>query len=212
VAFLDDEELLGLIGIMAAPGHAERLLPTIDILLTELELSLEAIEAFAVTAGPGSFTGLRIGISTVEGLAFSTGRPVVGVSALEAIAHHFRYRSGLVASFMDARRGEIFGALYRADGRGIEPVTEPVCEKPDAFMKRLPSEPVLVAGSGTRSYRRLLESHPEVQPAEPSFFIAEDVGRIGRRLVLEGKSTPLGKLEAIYLRPSDAEKTTRVKA
>jgi tRNA threonylcarbamoyladenosine biosynthesis protein TsaB len=210
VAILDGDELQGLIGILATPRHAERLLPTIDILLKELELSLDAIDAFAVAAGPGSFTGLRIGISTVEGLAYSTGRPVVGVSALEAIAHHFRYRSGLVASFMDARRGEIFGALHRVDEDIIEAVIESVCEKPETFLKRLPSEPVLVAGSGARSYRQLLETFPGVQPADPGFFIAEDVGRIGLRLIREGKTSPLGKLEAIYLRPSDAEKANQV--
>jgi tRNA threonylcarbamoyladenosine biosynthesis protein TsaB len=206
VAILDGDELRGLIGIHAAPGHAERLLPTIDILLRELALSVQDIEAFAVAAGPGSFTGLRIGISTVEGLSYSTGRPVVGVSSLEATAYHFRYRAGLVASFLDARRGEIFGALYRGDGKRLEPAVEPVCEKPDLFLSRLPAEPVLIAGSGTLTYKELLESHPHVQPADPAFFLAENVGRIGRNHIREGRVTRLGGLDAIYLRPSDAEK------
>jgi tRNA threonylcarbamoyl adenosine modification protein YeaZ len=206
VAMLDGDELRGLIGIHAAPGHAERLLPTIDMLLRELELSLEEVEAFAVSAGPGSFTGLRIGISTVEGLSYSRGRPVMGVSSLEATAYHFRYRTGLVASFLDARRGEIFGALYRADGKRLETVVEPVCEKPDVFLNRLPAEPVLIAGSGTLTYKELLEDQPYVRPADPAFFLAEEVGRIGQRHIAEGSATPLGGLEAIYLRPSDAEK------
>jgi tRNA threonylcarbamoyl adenosine modification protein YeaZ len=211
VAMLDGDEIRGLIGIHAVPGHAERLLPTIDMLLKELELSLEDIEAFAVAAGPGSFTGLRIGISTVEGLSYSTERPVVGVSSLEATAYHFRYRAGLVASFLDARRGEIFGALYRGDGKSLDTVGEAVCEKPDVFLNRLPAEPVLIAGSGTLTYRELLENHPKVQPADPAFFLAEEVGRIGRRRIREGRATPLGGLEAIYLRPSDAEKARKVK-
>jgi tRNA A37 threonylcarbamoyladenosine modification protein TsaB len=111
-----------------------------------------------------------------------------------------------VASFLDARRGEIFGALYRADGKRLETVVEPVCEKPDSFLDRLPAEPVLIAGSGTLTYKEQLENHPRVLRADPTFFLAEDIGRIGRRLILEGRTTPLGGLEAIYLRPSDAEK------
>jgi tRNA threonylcarbamoyladenosine biosynthesis protein TsaB len=208
VALLDGNKLRGLIGITAAPGHAERLLPTIDMLLRELAISLEEIEAFAVAVGPGSFTGLRIGISTVEGLSYSTGRPIVGVSALEATAYSFRYRSGLVAPFVDARRGEVYGALYRADGCHVEPVIDPVCEKPDRFLSRLPSEPILVAGSGTLAYRELLTEHAagQLQLADPAFFLAEEIGRIGLRHIREGRRAPLGGLEAIYLRPSDAEK------
>ena len=69
---------------------------------------LDAIDTFAVAVGPGSFTGLRIGIASVEGLAFAAGRPVVGVSTLEAIAYRYRFHNGLIASVLDARRGEIF--------------------------------------------------------------------------------------------------------
>jgi tRNA threonylcarbamoyladenosine biosynthesis protein TsaB len=206
VAILDGDELRGLIGIHAVPGHAERLLPTIDSLLRELALSLREIEAFAVAAGPGSFTGLRIGISTVEGLAYSLGRRVVGVPSLEATAYRFRYRSGLVASFLDARRGEVFAALYRADGHRLDTVFDPVCEKPERFLSRLPPGPVLIAGSGTLTYKELLENYTCVQAADPAFFLAEDVGRIGRDIIRAGRAARLGGLEAIYLRPSDAEK------
>jgi tRNA threonylcarbamoyladenosine biosynthesis protein TsaB len=211
VALLKGNELRGLVGFSAAPGHAERLLPTIDSLLEEMSVPLTEIEAFAVAAGPGSFTGLRIGISTVEGLAYTTGRPVVGVSALEATAHRFRYRPGLVASFMDARRGEVFGALYRSDGTGarLESVLEPVCEEPEEFLLRFPSEPVLIAGTGTLEYNQLLSKRQLLQVADPSFLIAEEVARIGSSLIGEGRNVPLGKLAAIYLRPSDAEKSKR---
>jgi tRNA threonylcarbamoyladenosine biosynthesis protein TsaB len=210
VALLEGDELRGLVGFSAAPGHAERLLPTIDSLLEETSIPLAEVEAFAVAAGPGSFTGLRIGISTVEGLAYTTRRPLVGVNALDATAHRFRYRVGLVAAFVDARRGEVFGALYRSDGDRLESVIEPVCEAPERLLKRFPAEPILVAGNGTIVYKDLLSTHTEVgqrlQLADPSFFLAEEVARIGSRLIDEGKNVPLGGLEAIYLRPSDAEK------
>ena len=96
VALLEDDVLRGLVGFSTVPGHAERLLPTVDSMLAGLSLSLSDLDGFAVAVGPGSFTGLRIGISTVEGLSYSTGRPVVGISSLEATAHRYRYRPGWI--------------------------------------------------------------------------------------------------------------------
>jgi tRNA threonylcarbamoyladenosine biosynthesis protein TsaB len=209
VALLDGSELRGLVGFAKAPGHAETLLPTIDTLLQGCEVELSEVEAFAVVTGPGSFTGLRIGISTVEGLAYSTRRPVVGVSSLEANAHRYRFRSGWVAPFLDARRGEVFGALYRSDGKGLETVVDPVCEAPERFLARLPSEPpILFAGSGLHAFGELLSSTmgERLLLGEPNAFLAEDVARIGLARHQEGKQAPLGGLRAIYLRPSDAEK------
>ena len=208
IALLEAEELRGMVGFSTSAGHGGSLLPTLDRFLRELSVTLQKIDAFAVAAGPGSFTGMRIGIATVEGLAFATGRPVVAVSALEATAHRYRFRPGLLASFLDARRGEVFAALYRSDGSRLEPVGEPSCSNPERFLDRLPPEPVLVAGSGVVTYKDLLSRRRgnDVQSADPSFFLAEDVARIGRRLHQEGKDLPLGGIEAVYMRPSDAEK------
>jgi tRNA threonylcarbamoyladenosine biosynthesis protein TsaB len=211
VALLEDDALRGLVGFSTVPGHAERLLPTVDSMLAGLSLSLSDLDAFAVAVGPGSFTGLRIGISTVEGLSYSTGRPVVGVSSLEATAHRYRYRPGWIAAFLDARRSEVFGALFRSDGKHIEAAMDPVCEAPERFLTRLPEEPVLIAGSGLPIYREHISKFKELQPAEPGFFLAEEVARIGRRRHENGEMAPLGKLEAVYIRPSDAEMPKRAK-
>lgn len=218
VAVLDEDKLLGLIGFATAPGHAETLLPTIDAVLRGCAIGLSEIEAFAVVTGPGSFTGLRIGISTIQGLAFATERPVVGVSSLEATAHRYRVRSGWIASLLDARRGEVFGALYRCDGCRLETVIEPVCEAPERFVARLPSsETVLVAGGGIDPFRDLLLDTlgERLQLGDSSPFLAEEVARIGLELHQDGKQEPLGGPQAVYLRPSDAEKvkkeTSRIK-
>ena len=208
IALLEAEELRGLVSFSTLSGHAGSLLPTVDRFLRGLSITLQEIEVFAVATGPGSFTGIRIGIATVEGLAFATGRPVVAVSALEATAHRYRFRQGLLASFLDARRGEVFAALYHSDGNRLEPVGEPVCSDPERFLGRLPPEPVLVAGSGIVTYKELLSRRREngVRTADPSFFLAEEVARIGRGLHQEGKDLPLGGIEAVYMRLSDAEK------
>jgi tRNA threonylcarbamoyladenosine biosynthesis protein TsaB len=206
-AILDGDVLKGHVGFSRRPGYAEKLLPTVELMLEELSLTLLDLDGLAVAAGPGSFTGLRIGIATMEGLAYATGRPIVGVSSLEATAYRYRHRDGYVASFLDARRKEIFGALYRVDGRQIQLVNEPVCESPEKFIARLPAEPILLAGTGTLVYRERLsrQINHDLLLAEPSFFLAEDVARLGSKRLQMGDATALGKLEAIYLRASDAE-------
>lgn len=213
-ALLDGDVLKGLVGFSRKPGYAEKLLPTVDQMLDELSLALTDIDGLAVAAGPGSFTGLRIGIATMEGLAYATGRPIVGISSLEATAYRYRYRTGCVASFLDARRKEIFGAMYRANGQKLQLEIEPVCESPERFMDRLPEEPILLAGSGILAYRELLsrQTGQQLQLAAPSFFLAEEVARLGSQRLDEGSSTPLGKLEAIYLRASDAEMAKQAKS
>ncbi|MFQ5789381.1 MAG: tRNA (adenosine(37)-N6)-threonylcarbamoyltransferase complex dimerization subunit type 1 TsaB [Acidobacteriota bacterium] len=214
IALLQGEELRGLIGFARALGHAETLLPTVKHLLNELDLRISDLDAFSVSVGPGSFTGLRVGIATAEGLAFATGRRAVGVSALEATAYRYRFCSGLVASFLDAGRGEVFGALYGSDGQRLEAVSEPVCEDPRIFLDCLPQEPILLAGSGTVTFQKLLHAVPgrRLSVPQPSPFLAEDVARIGLRLHEEGKAASLGGLEAIYLRASDAERARQDKS
>ncbi len=206
-AILDGDVLRAFVGFSKKPGYAQKLLPTVERMLEELSLELSDIDGFAVAAGPGSFTGLRIGIATMEGLSYATKRPVVGISSLEATAHRYRFVTGWVAPILDARRREVFGALYEANGRELKEVVAPVCESAERFLARLPKEPVLVAGTATLVYHELLshESQGHLQSAASSFFLAEEVARLGSERLEKGSSAPLGSLEAIYLRPSDAE-------
>ena len=217
IAVLEGDTIRGRARFQPPPGHAQRLLPELDRLLVSLGLSLGDVDAFAVAVGPGSFTGLRIGIASVEGLAFGTGRPVVGVSTIEATAYRYRSRGGLVAPFLDARREEVFGALFRTDGGTFSTIVAPVCERPEDFLARLarvarvPRETILFAGGGLELYgavvREVLGDLAEL--AEPVLDLAEEVGRIGRKRLEEGEAAPLGSLRAEYMRASDGEKAKR---
>ena len=211
IAVLEEETIRGRAAFRSPRGHAQQLLPELDRLLASEGLSLGDMDAFAVAVGPGSFTGLRIGMASVEGLAFATGRPVVGISTLEATAYRYRSRAGLVAPFLDARREEIFGALFRADGSSLETLVEPVCEKPEVFVARIPREKVVFAGSGLdlhgAAVREALGDLAEL--VESVCDLAEEVGRIGGERLAEGKAAPLGSLRANYLRASGAEKARR---
>lgn len=212
VALLADGELLGVLGFRTARAkHAEQLLPSVDYLLVQAESSLGQLDGFAVAVGPGSFTGLRVGIATVEGLAYTLGLPVVGVSALEATAHRYRYRRGKLVAFLDAYRGDVYAACFRSDGESLVPLDEPVCIDPEDFLRALEASserPELIAGNGTLRHDILLRSRmPDtVTIAEPSFFLAEDVARIGAGKLARGERAPLGGLDALYLRAPEAER------
>ncbi len=213
VAVVAGGELEGLIGIReASPRHAESLLPSIDTLLRLLSLELEKIDGFAVAVGPGSFTGLRIGIATVEGLSFATGKPAAGVSALEATAFRFRYLDGLIVPLIEAYRGEIYGAAYRARAGALHLEVAPSCTTASDFLRSLPEPPALVAGTGLPRHRDALAHAPEAFVADPSYFIGEEVARLGTMKIESGEAAPLGSLVPLYIRPAEAERNSTLES
>jgi tRNA threonylcarbamoyladenosine biosynthesis protein TsaB len=133
----------------APNAHAEHLPGDLIALLDRAGIALSEVDAFAVATGPGSFTGLRIGIATMQGLAFAEGKPLVGVSGFDALA---RIAGGepLVATWVDAWRGEVFAALYE-DGRQVQ---TPVVARPEVLLESLregrlrPGRPTLFIGDG----------------------------------------------------------------
>ena len=214
VAIVAGDELEGIIGAReTSPKHAESLLPTIEQLLRILSLGLEDIDGLAVAVGPGSFTGLRIGIAAVEGLSFATGKPAAGVSALEATALRFRYVDGLIVALIEAYRGEIYGAAYRARAGVLHLEVEPSCASASRFLQTLPELPSLVAGTGLLRHRNEVETHaPGAFLADPSFFIGEEVARLGKARLEAGDAAPLGSLAPLYIRPAEAERSRALEA
>ena len=108
VAVCDGERLLGEYTLNNGNTHSETLLPMAEALLKSLNLTVQQIDLFAVAAGPGSFTGVRIGVATLKGLAFATQKPCVGVSTLEALAYNFPVPKGLICPVMNARRKQVY--------------------------------------------------------------------------------------------------------
>ena len=120
VALVRDGRLLGQSTQISALTHSRTLLPMAEDLLKNCELKVSDVDAFAVAHGPGSFTGIRIGVSTVKGLAWAADRPCVGVSTLEALAWHGLAAGGLICPVMDARRSQVYNALFEIrEGRPV---------------------------------------------------------------------------------------------
>ncbi len=213
VALLEDETLLGEVNVESAATHSARLLRAVDFLVGAHGRSVRDVDAFAVAAGPGSFTGIRIGLGAVKALAFASGRPIAPVSTLLALATKLASDGArLVAPILDAKRGEIYAALYEAGPDGLAEVLPQGAYAPDAFFARLPARRVIAfAGGGLALYRPKLLPYVRDKARFPrrSAFIAAEVGRIGRAMALRGEGVAAAALEPIYFRRSQAEETCR---
>jgi tRNA threonylcarbamoyladenosine biosynthesis protein TsaB len=206
VAVVDD----GLVRVERAGNpevtYGERLPAELETVLDAAGVRIEAIDLFAVAAGPGSFTGLRVGIATIQGLAMARARRVVAVSALEALARAVTNPDQTVATWMDAQRGEVFAALYAADGRDI--LIPPVAATPpvvlDAWAESGVTERSIFIGDGALRHGEFLRKAlgARVQIVAPPAL----AGLIGQIAAEDPARADLPHaIVPIYIRKSDAE-------
>lgn len=113
VALIDGENLVAEHTLNIVQAHSSRLMPAIDTVLKWGDITAAELDGCAVGTGPGSFTGIRIGIATIKSLCYALDKPIVGVSTLEAIAYNLRWNDGLICPILDARRNEVYGAIFR---------------------------------------------------------------------------------------------------
>jgi len=208
-ALVEDGCVRAEIGIEAFGTHSSRLSASIEVLLKSLHWELADLDGFAVTPGPGSFTGIRIGLSTVQAFAFASGKPVAPVSSLRALAWKLRYDGvPLAAPMHDAKKGEIYAALYAFEMTGMKAVVPEGAYAPDRFKALLPKgRKILFIGGG---FPILMEglSPSEKKRAVASgrtLFIAPEVGLLGAAVIAAGKGVPPDRIEPLYLRRSQAE-------
>jgi len=194
--------------------QAERLPGELAALLERESITLQQIEVFAVATGPGSFTGLRVGIATMQGLAMATGKPLVGVSAFEALA--FLGGSGggskrqdppygdRIATWIDAWRGEVFAALYENGGE----VGAATVAKPDVLLADLKGQATLFTGDGASIYQERIrailgDAAAFTDPVHP--LLAGAVAALGGNAFRAGQRPPPHAIRPLYVRRSDAE-------
>jgi tRNA threonylcarbamoyladenosine biosynthesis protein TsaB len=209
VALLRDETVLVEYFFNLSVNHSETVLPAIHQGLSMAGIGIEGVDLFALTVGPGSFTGLRIGSSTVKGLALATGKPVVGVSTLEALAYNAIEYPGLICPMLDARKGEIYAALYRADGDGLfDVVMEEKATTPGEFLHRIDGE-ALFLGDGLNEHsgliRERLPGRARFVPSNRQAVRASSVALIGRIKLGRGERLDVVTFVPRYLRRSEAE-------
>jgi tRNA threonylcarbamoyladenosine biosynthesis protein TsaB len=209
VALLKGTSLVAEINQDSPVTFSERLLPAIQFLLESHELKIQDVDGFAVAVGPGSFTGIRIGLSTIKSFAFSSGRPVAPVSTLEALARKMQHtQNRLICPLLDAKKNEVFAALFESKAGSFQELIPQGAYSPDALFSRLPTHRVIhFIGSGVGVYRpvlfRYLKDKARFSRRTP--FIAHEVGLIGYALLRKGKGKNIHEIEPLYLRKSQAE-------
>src|SRR6267142_700788 len=200
-ALLDDERVVGEYILDVRITHSERLMAAIDQLLSDAGWTARDLEGLAVSVGPGSFTGLRIGLSTVKGLALALAIPIAAVPTLDAMATLLPFAALPVCPVLDARKREVYASLYRWDGADMRREWDYLAMAPADLARRL-DEPVIVLGDAADQVdspyaRRIRPPRRGPSPAA--------VGFLGHSRLATGDTIAPAALVPIYLRPSEAE-------
>lgn len=209
VALCEDEKLLGEYTIQNGNTHSETLLPMVESLLKAFELTPRDIDLFAVSEGPGSFTGVRIGVATLKGLAFGSQTPCIGVSTLEALAQNLIDTDGLICPVMNARRKQVYTALFRCKDQCLTrllPDDAIAISELDEVLKKHPQEPIRLCGDGYGITTELLTSSTVPVSERLRHQSAYSVAQVAKRRYESGIHTTDAELVATYLRPSQAER------
>ena len=204
-AILSDDTLLGEISTTTKLTHSQTIMPMIDELLKKVSLDISDIDLFACSQGPGSFTGLRIGIGTIKGLAYGLGKPVVGVSTLEALAHNISYTDFTIAPIMDARRGQVYNALYHYNRGRLDCFCEPRALSLEELCGELAKKTIFV-GDGVKVHReKITELLGEKALFAPPQHQLQRAGSVAYA-ALGKMPIDAAELTDVYLRKPQAER------
>lgn len=188
--------------------HSEKLLPEIVHILENFNIPVESIDYYAVTVGPGSFTGLRVAVSTIKGLSFITGKKVAPVSTLEVIARAFPYTFYKICPMLDARKKEVFAALFEWKNGNFFRLKQDTVLKVENLVEWIDRETLFI-GSGAELYREKIISlfDKKAYFADPIYSIprAAIVAQIAYEKIKKGEITDAQDLIPVYLRKSEAE-------
>lgn len=207
IALIDDNGLICEFTLQVKETHSSQLMPAIDHVLRTAELRPEQLDGFAVALGPGSFTGLRIGLSTAKGLALAASKPLVGISSLEAMAWNLPFCPHLICPMIDARMKEVYAAWFLAkDGKVLRESEDMVTSVSNLLGER--KVETVFLGSGAKRYREEISDilgelahffSPEIMGARASIL-----GFLALEKLRRGESDDVDTLEPLYIRESQA--------
>jgi tRNA threonylcarbamoyladenosine biosynthesis protein TsaB len=201
-------EILASVSLNSRAKHSRRLLAVISWMFAETEVDWPMIDGIAVGLGPGSFTGLRIGMATAKGLAAASGVPLVGIPTLDALARRCTSEK-LICAVLDARKKQVYTAFYRMGSSGLaERIGEFQAVDPASLMNGI-REPVLMVGDAVVTYRKMwqqgLGEKVTFAPSEMHSPSAAAMGLLGGSELAAGRSLDLASAAPLYVRASDAE-------
>jgi len=210
IGIIDDDKVVAEYALHREETLSARLLPAIQTLLAEARLDLHEIDGIAVSLGPGSFTGLRVGLSAVKGLALATQKPAAGIPTLDALAYNLPFTPYQICPLLDARKGQIYTALYKNRAGGfLEQVTPYQVLSPAALIEAIPHEETVFLGDGVKVCQELITQRLAAKalfaPLHLGFLRGTTVAELGLKRLGRGESDDISALVPIYVRPSDAE-------
>ena len=222
VAVVEDEQTIAEYTVNYKKTHSQTLLPMIDEVKKMIDLDLSSIDAIAVSGGPGSFTGLRIGSATAKGLGLALGKPLIHVPTVDALAYNVYGCGDLICPIMDARRGQVYTGIYRFHGRDCEIIKEQCAISIEELMEalteawigqpELPQE-VVFLGDGVPVHQSYIEEYWEKSEKQISFAPPHMNGQRAGSLAMcamqmykEGRTETAAEHHPDYLRLSQAER------
>lgn len=211
VAIVEEDQTLSEYTVNYKKTHSQTLLPMLDEVVKMLDFDLNTIDAIAVSGGPGSFTGLRIGSATAKGLGLALGKPLIHVPTVDALAYNLYGAKGLICPIMDARRNQVYTGIYRYEEK-FEIVNEQMAVDVQELITLLNGrgEKVIFLGDGVPVYKEQLLEGLKVPvcfaPAHMNRQRAASVGTLGMEYLVAGRTESATDHKPDYLRVSQAER------
>ncbi len=208
VAVVSESGVIAQYSLNIEVTHSERLMSTVDRVLKDTGFTMADMDGYAVAIGPGSFTGLRIGLAAVKGLALVTGKPVAAVPTLKALAWNLPYSAYPVCPMLDARKNEVYAATYRFEGTALVHVMAEAVISLSRLSERI-TEKTLFTGEGSHLFRedirKLFGDRALFAPISAILPSAAAVAEIGLDMIKSGKQTDPDSLTPMYIRRPEAE-------
>lgn len=210
-AILDDNHLLGEITFNYKKQHSVLIMPMIDELLKNTGTTIDSIDGFVISKGPGSFTGLRIGMATFKGMCAGLNKPIIGISSLDALAYNLAYSSGIICPIIDALRSNVYTGIYTFRDNKLTTLEEPMIISMEDLIEKIRTYnmPVTFIGNGIYKYDEILKSSDlllNFAPTHLNVVKASALGELGLLQFKEGKSSDSVTLKPMYLRKPQAER------
>ncbi|MEX2552988.1 MAG: tRNA (adenosine(37)-N6)-threonylcarbamoyltransferase complex dimerization subunit type 1 TsaB [Actinomycetota bacterium] len=204
-----EQGIIGSCLISRGASHGSFLMPAVEFLMKEADLTYRNLSAVAVGLGPGLYTGMRVGVATAKTLAQALSVPIVGVPSLDLLAFEIRYSNKLICPVLDAKRNEVFFAFYKAVPGGVTRVSEYVVASPEKLLVEMEArtEEILLVGNGALLYRHMLETRRKVEfgSIANAFPRASSLVELALPRLFREDFDRMFDLEPLYMRRSDAE-------
>jgi len=208
IGIVEEDEILVEVKFSVKITYSEILLFCIDQALKNVSLKIDDMDGFAISIGPGSFTGLRIGLSTLKGLSFATGKPLESIPSLDALAYLSLYCQYPVVTMLDAKKNQVYAAIYETKDGELKRQSDYLVIGVEDLVKRI-SHKTLFVGSGAKLYQKrlieLLKDKAYFSQAERSLPSGATVAFLGSKKLILGQFEDIVNLEPLYLRKSEAE-------